>query len=76
MPRRRAAAAPVRGMDGPTRVSSVPHRSFSLCQRVLTSRTPTSFTTARRPRTRTPERLQAWPQVHPGVARGTRGGSL
>ena len=38
----------------------------------LGGRTPTSFTTARRPRTRTAERLAAWPQVHPGVVRGAR----
>jgi hypothetical protein len=44
----------------------------------LGGRTPTSFTTARRPRTRTAERLlagptaEAWPQVHPGVVHGAR----
>ena len=51
----------------------------------LGGRTPTSFTTARRPRTRTAERLLAGPRrgrrqagacMHPGVVRGarTRGG--
>jgi hypothetical protein len=45
----------------------------------LGGRTPTSFITARRPRTRTAERLLAGPRrsrthaaVHPGVVRGAR----
>jgi len=43
----------------------------------LGGRTPTSFTTARHPRTGAQERLavggaEAWPQVHPGVVRGAR----
>jgi len=44
----------------------------------LGGRTPTSFTTARRPRTYAHGReavggAEAWPQVHSGVVRGARG---